>query len=213
MTIAGVQADGDDDTWAPALRVVAPAAIDLDAAARAVADLLVALGQVPTSEDLVQTPRRVASAFAEFLTPKPFNMTTFANDGDYDETVVVRGIAFHSLCAHHMLPFSGVAHVAYMPEQRVVGLSKLVRVVEHFSRGLQTQERLTTQVADALQTALDPRGVGVTMEATHLCMTLRGVNASGATTVTTALRGLLRDDAAMRSEFKRLTSTSRVPGF
>jgi GTP cyclohydrolase I len=212
MTVTGARAAGDPDEWAPALRVVAPGAIDLDAAAHAVADLLVALGQDPTSDELTETPRRVARAFAESLTPEPFNMTTFANDGDYDDTVVVRDIAFHSLCEHHMLPFRGVAHVAYMPGPRVVGLSKLVRLVEHFSCGLQTQERLTAQIADALLTALAPRGVGVLMEATHLCMTSRGVNAAGTTTLTTALRGLLRDDPAMRAEFTSLRRASRGTG-
>jgi GTP cyclohydrolase IA len=192
-------------TLAPLHVVGGGGAVDLDAAAVAVHDLLVALGQEPGSDHLAETPRRVATALAELLTPRPFTMTTFANDGSYDEMVVVRDIAFHSLCAHHMLPFLGVAHVAYLPDARVVGLSKLARLVEHCSRGLQTQERLTTEVADALDERLAPRGVGVAIEATHLCMSLRGVQASGAMTVTAAVRGEVRDDPSTRAEFTRLT--------
>jgi GTP cyclohydrolase IA len=208
MTVTDVVSTDRGEEYLPPLHVVAHDSIDLDAAARAVFDLLVALGQDPSSEDLAQTPRRVATALAESLTLAPFTMTTFANDGGYDEMVIVRDIPFHSLCAHHMLPFMGVAHVAYIPEKRIVGLSKLVRVVEHFASGLQTQERLTSEVVDALHSALDPRGAGVKLEATHLCMALRGVNASGTSTVTTAMRGLLRDDPATRSEFSRLTRAS-----
>ncbi|HLM18778.1 MAG TPA: GTP cyclohydrolase I FolE [Acidimicrobiia bacterium] len=178
--------------------------VDLDAAEIAVADLLVALGQDLDTEDLRETPRRVATALAELLTPQPFSMTTFANDEGYDELVVVRDIAFHSLCAHHLLPFIGVAHVAYVPGERIVGLSKLARVVEHFARRPQLQERLTRQVADALEGELTPRGVGVAMEATHLCMSLRGVCVDGARTRTTAVRGVVRDDPATRSEFSTL---------
>jgi GTP cyclohydrolase IA len=206
-TADAVAADRGIERAAP-FHLVGTDAPDLGAATRAVHDLLVALGQDPDSEELVETPRRVARAFAESLTPTPFTLTTFANDGDYDEMVVVRDIAFHSLCAHHLLPFTGVAHVAYLPGARVVGLSKLVRVVEHFARGLQTQERLNAQIADALHVALDARGVGVAMEATHLCMALRGVEASGARTLTTATRGLVRDDAATRAEFSRLALTA-----
>ncbi|HEX4530325.1 MAG TPA: GTP cyclohydrolase I FolE [Acidimicrobiia bacterium] len=192
-------------TVAPLHVVGGGGAVDLDAATVAVHDLLVALGQEPGSDHLAETPRRVATALAELLTPRPFTMTTFANDESYDEMVVVRDIAFHSLCAHHMLPFLGVAHVAYLPDARVVGLSKLARLVEHCSRGLQTQERLTTEVADALNERLAPRGVGVAIEATHLCMSLRGVQASGAMTVTAAVRGDVRDDPSTRAEFTRLT--------
>ena len=193
-------------TIAPLHVVPDGGAVDLDAAAAAVHDLLVALGQEPDSDHLAETPRRVATALAELLTPRPFTMTSFANDGSYDEMVVVRDIEFHSLYAHHMLPFLGVAHVAYVPGARVVGLSKLARLVEHCSRGLQTQERLTTEVADALDEHLAPRGVGVVMEATHLCMSIRGVRASGAATVTAAVRGEVREDPSTRAEFTRLTS-------
>src|SRR6476661_2170434 len=166
------------------LRVVKGVDIDLTAAERAVADLLVALGQDPDSDHLQDTPRRVASAYAEMLTPRAFNLTTFPNDEGYDELVIARDIPFHSLCEHHMLPFKGVAHVAYLPGQRILGLSKLARVVELFARGLQVQERLTKQVADWLQEQLRPRGVGVVIEAEHMCMSMRGVQASGSVTVT-----------------------------
>jgi GTP cyclohydrolase I len=178
--------------------------VDLDAAELAVADLLVALGQDLGTGDLRDTPRRVATALADLLTPRPFSMTTFANDEGYDELVVMRDITFHSLCAHHLLPFIGVAHVAYVPGERIVGLSKLARVVEHFARRPQVQERLTSQVADALEGELVPRGVGVALEATHLCMSLRGVRVDGARTRTTAVRGVVRDDPATRSEFSML---------
>jgi GTP cyclohydrolase I len=146
--------------------------------------------------------------YAELLTPSPFTATTFPNDGGYDQLVVARDIPFHSLCEHHLLPFVGVAHVAYLPGERIVGLSKLARVVESFARSLQVQERLTTQVADWLQRELAPQGVGVVLEAEHLCMSLRGVQKAGATTVTSALHGVVRDDARTRQEFLALTQRS-----
>ena len=155
------------------------------------------------------TPRRVAGAFAELLTPEPFDLTTFANDEGYDELVMARDIPFQSLCQHHLLPFHGVAHVGYIPAERILGLSKLARVVELFARDLQVQERLTTQVAAWLQDHLEPKGVGVVLEADHLCMSLRGVRATGARTVTSAVHGLLRDDARSRQEFFALTGTGR----
>jgi GTP cyclohydrolase I len=130
--------------------------IDLTRAAAAVADLLEALGQDLDDDHLRDTPSRVAAAFAELLSPRTFNPTTFANDEGYNELVLARDIPFHSLCQHHLLPFQGVAHVAYLPGSRIVGLSKLARVVEHFSRRLQVQERLTQQVADWLHQNLDP---------------------------------------------------------
>jgi GTP cyclohydrolase I len=175
--------------------------IDLAAAERAVADLITALGEDLEDHHLRDTPRRVAAAYAEMLTPRSFNLTTFPNDQDYNELVLARDIPFHSLCQHHMLPFKGVAHVGYLPGRRILGLSKLARVVEHFSRRLQVQERLTKQVADWLDHQLDPKGVGVVLDAEHLCMTLRGVEASGSRTVTSALHGLLRDDERSRAEF------------
>jgi GTP cyclohydrolase I len=179
--------------------------VDLDAAERAVADLLVALGRDPSSEHLADTPRRVAHAYAELLSPREFNLTTFPNDEGYDELVLAKSIPVQSLCQHHLLPFHGIAHIGYLPGDRILGLSKLARVVELFARDLQVQERLTKQVADWLQQQLAPKGVGVVIEAEHLCMSLRGVRAAGSRTVTSALHGLLRDDARSRQEFFALT--------
>lgn len=181
--------------------------VDLAAAEHAARDLLLALGADLTSEHLRETPRRVAKAYAELLTPRPFNATTFPNDEGYDELVIVGAIPFQSLCAHHLLPFQGKAHVAYLPGERLVGLSKLARVVELYSRRLQLQERLTTQVADWLEEHLQPRGVGVVLEAEHLCMSLRGVQTAGANTVTSALRGAVKDDARTRQEFLSLINS------
>ena len=186
----------------PALQVIhGGAAVDEAAAERAVRDLLLALGQDPDQEHMRETPRRVAAAYAELLTPRQFSLTTFPNDEGYDELVIARAIPFHSLCQHHMLPFKGVAHVGYLPADRILGLSKLARVVELFARGLQIQERLTKQVAQWLETQLQPKGVGVVLEAEHLCMSLRGAQAHGSVTVTSALQGLLRDDPRSRAEF------------
>ena len=156
------------------------------------------------TEALEETPRRVADAYAELLTPQPFRATTFPNDDGYDELIVARAIPFHSLCMHHLLPFHGVAHVGYLPGERIIGLSKLARVIDHFARALQVQERLTTQVANWLQAELSPQGVGVVLEAEHACMTIRGVQKPGATTVTSALHGLVRDDPRTRQEFLAL---------
>jgi GTP cyclohydrolase I len=183
-------------------RVVSRRSIDTAAAERAVRDLLTALGHDPaTDEHVADTPRRVAAAFAEMLTPRDFALTTFPNDEGYDELVVARDIPFSSLCEHHLLPFSGVAHVGYLPGERILGLSKLARVVELFARRLQVQERLTTQVAGWLQEHVRPKGVGVVIEAEHLCMSLRGARTHGSTTTTSAVHGLLRDDPRTRAEF------------
>jgi GTP cyclohydrolase I len=182
--------------------------LDLAAAESAARDLLGALGADLTDESLADTPLRVARMYAELLTPRPFKPTTFPNDGGYDELVVARDIPFHSLCEHHLLPFVGVAHVAYLPGERIVGLSKLARVVDSFARALQVQERLTTQVAEWLQRELEPKGVGVVLEAEHLCMSLRGIQKPGATTVTSALHGVVRDDPRTRQEFLALTQRS-----
>jgi GTP cyclohydrolase IA len=188
-----------------ALRVVGTEPeVDLPAAEAAVSDLLRAMNVDPSDEHLRDTPRRVAASFAEMLTPRSFNLTTFPNDEGYDELVLARSIPFHSMCAHHLLPFTGVAHVGYLPGDRILGISKLARVVELFARRPQVQERLTAQVAGWLQKQLEPRGVGVVLEAEHLCMSLRGVQAAGAQTVTSSLHGLLRDDARSRQEFLAL---------
>ncbi|MET8997620.1 GTP cyclohydrolase I FolE [Amycolatopsis sp. Hca4] len=183
--------------------------IDLVRAERAVAELLAALGKDPSSEHLRDTPKRVARSYAELITPREFSLTTFPNDEQYDELVVARGIPVRSLCEHHMLPFQGIAHVGYLPGARILGLSKLARVVELFARDLQVQERLTKQVADWLQQNLEPRGVGVVIEAEHLCMSLRGVQAAGSSTVTSALHGLIRDDRKTRAEF---LAVAGIPG-
>ena len=175
--------------------------VDLPAAERAVADLLRALGKDPATEHLTDTPRRVAESLTELITPREFDLTTFPNDEGYDELVLARDIPVQSLCEHHMLPFRGVAHVGYLPGPRLLGLSKLARVVELFARDLQVQERLTMQVAGWLQEHLAPKGVGVVIEAEHLCMSLRGVQATGSRTVTSAVHGLIREDARSRQEF------------
>ena len=167
--------------------------------------LLSGLGIDLEGESLRRTPERMAAALAELLTPRPFELTTFPNDGGYDELIVARGIPMRSLCEHHMLPFVGTAHIGYLPSDRILGLSKLARVLEHFSHRPQVQERLTTQVAGWLQEHLDPAGVGVVIEAEHLCMTLRGVQAPGTTTITSSLLGALRDDGRTRAEFLALT--------
>ena len=183
-----------------------PREIDRPRAERAARELLLALGADVESSGLRDTPRRMADAYAELLTPQPFRATTFPNDDGYDELIVARAIPFHSLCMHHLLPFHGVAHIGYLPGERIIGLSKLGRVVELFARDLQIQERLTTQIAGWLQRELEPNGVGVVLEAEHMCMSLRGVQKFGARTVTSALHGLIRDDARTRQEFLALTT-------
>ncbi|GAA3913516.1 GTP cyclohydrolase I [Microbacterium invictum] len=176
--------------------------IDRDRAMTAVADLLSALGRDVASEDLADTPRRVVDGFIEMLTPRPFTMTTFANDAAYDEVVVVRDIAFASICRHHLLPFRGTATVGYLPGTRLVGLSKLARIVAFHARDLQVQEDLTAQIARTLEDELAPRGVGVVIEAEHLCMSIRGVQAAGATTATALFRGELAGDAVRQARFR-----------
>ncbi len=183
--------------------------VDLEAAQRAAADFLAALGIELDGEGLRETPARMARAYAELFDAQPLRLTTFPNDDGYDELVLARAIPFRTVCEHHLLPFSGVAHVGYLPGERVLGLSKLARLVEHFAARPQTQERLTRQVADCLATRLFPRGVGVVLEAEHTCMTLRGVRAIGAKTITSTLLGALRADASSRAEFFALAG---VPG-
>src|SRR3954447_5377668 len=197
--------DGKTGIRARAGAALDPNQIDYERMEGAIADLLDALGVDLTDESLQDTPRRVAAAYSELLTPLPFEATTFQNDEGYDELVVARGIPFHSLCEHHLLPFHGVAHVAYLPGDRIVGLSKLGRVVESFARRLQVQERMTVQIADWVEEYLNPRGVGVVLEAEHMCMSLRGVQKPGTVTVTSALHGIVRDDARTRQEFLAFT--------
>lgn len=174
---------------------------DPAAAERAAAEFLAALGVDLSADGLADTPGRMARAYAELLTPREFQLTTFANDEGYDELVLARAIPIRSVCEHHLLPFVGVAHVGYLPGERILGLSKLARVVELFAHGPQVQERLTKQIADWLTGQLRPRGVGVVIEAEHLCMTLRGVQAVGSSTITSTLLGTLRDDHRSRAEF------------
>jgi GTP cyclohydrolase IA len=175
--------------------------IDVARARRAARELLLALGADLDDEGLRDTPRRVADVYAELLTPTEFEPTTFPNDEGYDELVVACEIPFHALCMHHLLPFHGVAHVGYLPGERIIGLSKLARIVDHFARDLQVQERLTEQIADWLDDNLRAKGLGVVLEAEHMCMSLRGVQKPGARTVTSALRGVVRDDPRTRQEF------------
>jgi GTP cyclohydrolase I len=183
--------------------------LDLVAAERAAADLLRALGQPLESDGMIETPRRMARAYAEMLTSDGFDFTTFPNTEAYDELVLVEGIPVRSVCEHHMLPFVGVAHLGYLPAGRILGLSKLARLVEFYARRAQTQERLTQEIAEHLDAQLAPSGVGVVIEAEHTCMSLRGVRAAGTRTVTSALLGTLRTDPASRAEFLSLT---RGPG-
>ncbi|MBB4684877.1 GTP cyclohydrolase I FolE [Amycolatopsis jiangsuensis] len=193
-----------------ALRVVhePDPGLDLAAAERAAGDFLRALGVSLDSESLQGTPGRMARAYAELFTPRSFDLTTFPNDEGYDELVLARSIPVRSVCEHHLLPFTGVAHVGYLPGERILGLSKLARIVEHFACRPQVQERLTKQVAGWLSDQLSPKGVGVVIEAEHTCMTLRGVQATGSSTVTSALLGTLRRDARSRQEFFALAGVN-----
>ena len=189
----------------PALRIAPDnGGVDLAAAERAAGDFLHALGVPTGTEALRGTPGRMARAYAEFFSPRPFDLTTFPNDEGYDELVLARSIPLRSVCEHHLLPFVGTAHVGYLPGSRILGLSKLARVVEFFACRPQVQERMTKQVADWLQQHLAPKGVGIVIQAEHSCMTLRGVQATGATTVTSTLLGTLRDDPRSRAEFLAL---------
>jgi GTP cyclohydrolase I len=195
--------------WRPRVAHEAPP-VDVAAAEKAAADLLVALGQPIDGPDMADTPRRMAHAYLELLAVDSFDLTTFPNTEEYDELVLVEDIPLRSLCEHHMLPFVGVAHIGYLPADRILGLSKFARVVDFFSHRTQTQERLTKQIAEHLQEHLAPRGVGVVVEAEHTCMTLRGVRAHGTRTVTSALFGALRENASSRAEFLALARPDRT---
>jgi GTP cyclohydrolase I len=187
--------------------VIVSSGVDLEAAESAAAALLDALGIDRSVGPLAGTPRRIARAYAELLTPRTFSLTTFPNDEGYDELVIARDIPFSSVCEHHLLPFVGNAVVAYLPGERILGLSKLARVVELFARRPQVQERMTIQIARWLNDNLAAKGVGVVLQAEHTCMTIRGVGARGATTVTSTLLGHLREDARSRAEFLTLAHT------
>ena len=166
------------------------------------------LGEDPDRDGLLKTPSRVAKSLAWLTRGHGLDARTVIGDALFEEThenmVMVRDIELYSMCEHHMLPFFGKAHIAYIPNGRIVGLSKLPRVVEVFARRLQVQERLTEQVAQALEEVLEPRGVGVVVEAAHLCMMMRGVEKQNSKTITCALKGSFRDDAKTRDEFLRL---------
>lgn len=163
-------------------------------------ELLKEIETDPTREGLKETPRRSAAFWHEFLSPPPFTPTVFSSEG-YDEMVVQTNIPFYSLCEHHLLPFFGVGTIAYIPEKKLIGLSKLARMLEHFSRRLQNQERITSQVAECLQDATTPKGVGVVLSARHLCMEMRGIEKIGTQTTTSALRGVFKSRPQTRNEF------------
>nr|MDT0662001.1 GTP cyclohydrolase I [Micromonospora sp. DSM 115978] len=176
------------------------------AAEEAFRSFLAAFGMKDNEEVMENTPRRVVEAYAELFTPRPFAPTVFHNEERYEELVLVRSIPFRSVCEHHFLPFVGTAHVGYLPGAEVIGLSKLARIVETYSRRPQRQERLTVQVAQWLEETLRPRGVGVLMMARHSCMTLRGARADNASTVTSAFRGDLSAESRHRADFLSLLS-------
>jgi GTP cyclohydrolase I len=182
--------------------------MDLDRIAKAVREILEAIGEDPDRDGLQDTPERVARMYAEIcsgLHEDPGEHLTVTFEARHDEMVLVRDIPIYSLCEHHLVPFIGQAHVAYIPSKdgRITGLSKVARLVEGFSRRLQVQEKLTVQIADAMEATLQPRGVLVVLEAEHLCMSMRGVKKSGSSTVTSAVRGLFRENIATREEAMR----------
>lgn len=187
--------------------------IDTDAIEAAVHQILIAIGEDPTREGLVGTPERVGRMFAEIFEgihrDPADEIDAFFGDEHYQEIVMVRDIPFQTFCEHHMLPFLGRAHVAYIPKGRVTGLSKLARLLEGYCRRLQMQERLTSQVADALMDRLDAMGVLVVLEAEHLCMTMRGVKKPGSVTVTSAVRGTMANNPATRAEALALIDRGR----
>ena len=187
----------------------AVASFDHDRAAAAVRELLIAIGEDPEREGLRETPARVARAYAELtlgLQQSPEEVLTTTFDIGHDEMVLVRDIELWSMCEHHLVPFTGVAHVGYIPNEngKITGLSKLARLVDVYAKRPQVQERLTTQIADAMVEILEARGVIVVIEAEHLCMTMRGVRKPGSKTVTSAVRGHLRKNAATRAEAMNL---------
>ena len=187
--------------------------VDVPRIERAVREILLAIGEDPEREGLIKTPNRVARAYAELTSgmrsdPRVHLKTVF--NEQYDEIVLLRNIEFHSMCEHHLLPFCGKAHVAYLPAGKVVGLSKLARLVDGFARRPQVQERLTTQVADALMEELNPIGAACVIEASHTCMTIRGAKKTGAVMVTSALRGIFKENPSSRHEILTLMYEKRV---
>ena len=198
-------------TESEALRVVPGAAgtVDLERIEKAVREILTAIGEDPERDGLLRTPTRVAEMYAEIcagLSQDPASHLVVTFEADHDEMVLVRDIALYSICEHHLIPFHGRAHVAYIPgdDGRITGLSKLARLVDGFAKRPQVQERLTTQIADAIVDALAPRGAFVMIEAEHLCMSMRGVRKPGTLTVTSAVRGLFKENPATRAEVMSL---------
>ena len=171
---------------------------------KAVQTLLKSIGQDVTREGLIDTPKRYVKFLKEFCTPEPFKMTTFDNEGSTNEMIIVSNIPFFSLCEHHLAPFFGTAAIAYIPNDKIVGLSKLTRLMECFAKRLQVQERLTIQVANALMESLQPKAVGVVIRCRHLCMESRGIRTPGEETVTSAMLGELQPNLAMLTEFLAL---------
>jgi GTP cyclohydrolase I len=194
----------DDASDAPK---VTPGKVDVARIEKAVREILLAIGEDPNREGLLKTPNRVARAYGEltaglFEDPRVHLRTVFHER--YDEVVLLRDVEFHSICEHHLLPFTGRAHVAYLPDGKVVGLSKLARLVEGFARRPQVQERLTGQIADALMDELNPMGSACVIEATHTCMTIRGAKKHGSVMVTSALRGIFKENPSSRAEILSL---------
>jgi GTP cyclohydrolase I len=179
--------------------------MDFDKIQRSTTKILEAIGENPEREGLLKTPSRVAKAYAEILAGYRMNPEELINNAlfsvDYDEMVIVKGIEFYSMCEHHMLPFYGVAHVAYIPSGKVIGLSKIPRIVEMYSRRLQVQERMTLQIADFIQEVLKPKGVAVVVEGKHLCMMMRGVKKHEASMTTSHMLGVFREQLPTRMEF------------
>lgn len=188
--------------------------IDRERIRRAVREIIEAINEDPDREGLRDTPRRIADMYAEIFSGiecDPTQVLTVTFEENHQEMVILRDIPFYSMCEHHFLPFHGVAHVGYIPRGRILGISKIARLVEILARRPQLQERLTGQVADALMGAVQPQGVAVVVEAEHLCMTMRGIKKPGSTVVTSATRGIFRDRAATRSEFMSLIHSGRQP--
>lgn len=178
--------------------------MDKEKIENAVKEILIAIGEDPNREGLLETPKRVANMYEEIfagLTEDPKQHIKLFDEQSNDEMVIVKDIPFYSMCEHHLLPFFGKAHIAYIPsDNKIIGLSKLARIVDNFAKKPQVQERLTSDVADFLNENLQPKGVAVIMEAEHMCMTMRGARAAGAKTQTSALRGIMRTDAKSRAE-------------
>ena len=186
--------------------------VDLAAIEKAVREILTAVGEDPDREGLLDTPARVARMYGELFSGLPQDPSRHLDvhfTEQYDEMVILRDISFYSMCEHHLLPFIGRAHVAYLPRGKVVGVSKLARVVEEIARRPQVQERLTSQIADILVDKLDARGVGVVLEAEHTCMTIRGIRKPGSRMVTSAMRGLFKSNVATRNEAINLLTGGR----